>query len=89
MSNDPKVRPFEPWLFLALTGALVVYDLKVDKTRTSESEIFKTNFAGMNAMAAIALTTDYLTGDFKNDKKFSFSYAPESHGGRLFLTYRF
>jgi len=40
---DRKANPIEPWLFLAGAGALVVYDLKVDQTRTSQGEIFKTN----------------------------------------------
>ena len=88
-SADPKVGPIEPWLFLAGAGALVAYDLKVDKTRTSESEIFKTNFAGMNAIGAILLTARYLAGDSKNNGKFSLTYAPGSYGGRLFLAYRF
>ncbi len=88
-SADPKVGPIEPWLFLAGAGALVAYDLKVDKTRTSESEIFKTNFAGMNAIGGVLLTTRYLAGDSKNDRKFSFTYAPGPHGGRLSLAYRF
>ena len=89
MSTDPKVRPYEPWLFLATMGALIAYDLRVDTTRTSKSEIFKTNFAGINAIAGIALTNDYLAGDFRNDRKVSFTYAPGSHGGRLVLAYRF
>jgi hypothetical protein len=87
--TDPRASPIEPWLFLAGAGALVVYDLKVDKTRSSESEIFKMNFAGMNAIGAMILTARYLAGDSKNDKKFSFTYAPGSHGGRLSLAYRF
>ncbi len=86
---DPKAGPIEPWLGLGGVGALIVYDLKVDETRTSQNEIFRTNFAGMNAVGAIILTTRYLAGNFKNDKKFSFTYVPASHGGKLFLTYRF
>jgi hypothetical protein len=90
ISKNPRAwGTIEPWLFLAGAGALVAYNLKVDKTRTSESEIFKTNFAGMNAVGAILLTTRYLAGDSKNDRKFFFTYAPGPHGGRLFVMYRF
>ena len=88
-SADPKVGPIEPWLFLAGAGALVAYDLKVDKARTSESEIFKTNFAGMNAIVAALFTTKYLAGNSTPVSKFSLAYAPESRGGRLLFTYRF
>ncbi len=86
---DRKANPVEPWLFLAGAGALVVYDLKVDQTRTSQGEIFKTNFAGMNAIVAALITTRYLAGNSTPVSKFSLAYAPESRGGRLLFTYRF
>ena len=89
MIADRTGNPVEPWLFLAGAGALVAYDLKVDHTRTSQSEIFKTNFAGMNAIVAALFTMKYLAGNSTPVSKFSLAYVPESRGGRLLFTYRF
>jgi len=89
MSTNPDMKPLEPWLTIAGIGALVVYDFRVDKTRTSEREIFKTNFAWINALGAIELAADYLVGDRTSDRKVSFAYEPAPRGGTLFLTYRF
>lgn len=70
-------------------GTPAVYDLNVDRARTSESAIFRTNFARMNAIGTLLLANRYNAGDFKNGNKFTLTYATGSRGGGLFLKYRF
>lgn len=90
MSAEPeRKKPLDPWLYIAGAGVLAVYDLRVDKTRASEREIFITNFAWLNAVQAIELTADNLGRDRTRDRKISFAFAPAARGGTLFLTYRF
>lgn len=88
-SGNPKAGPAEPWLILIGGGALAAYNLTVDASKTSEGQIFKTNFVGLNALVGVALAINHFTGRPGENKKVSVAYVPGSHGGNLVLSYRF
>jgi hypothetical protein len=88
-SRDPKAGPAEPWLILLGGGALAAYNLKVDTSKTSESQIFKTNFVGLNALVGVGLAINHFTGKSGENKKVSLAYVPGPRGGNLVFAYRF
>ena len=88
-SGDPKAGPAEPWLILIGGGALAAYNLKVDTSKTSESQIFKTNFVALNALVGVGLAINYFTGKSDENKKVSLAYVPGPGGGNLVFSYRF
>lgn len=87
-AGDPKAGPADPWLILLGGGALAAYNLTVDTGKTSEAQIFKTNFIAMNAFLGAGLAINSLIKSGK-DQKVSFAYVPGVRTGNLVLTYRF
>jgi hypothetical protein len=77
------------WVGLAAVEALALYNISIDEDKMSKSEIFRANIIGWHAAAGIMAVTGYFAGDFNKDKKMSLNYMPETHGGRLILSYRF
>src|SRR4029077_12238180 len=88
-AGDPKAGPAEPWLILIGGGARAAYNLKVDTSKTSDSQIFKTNFVGLNALVGAGLVINYFTGKSGDNKKVSLAYAPGPRGGQLVFSYMF
>jgi hypothetical protein len=87
--GNPKAGPAEPWLILVGGGALAVYNLTVDTGKTSEGEIFKTNFVALNALVGLGLAINRFTGKPDENQKVSVAYVPGSRGGNLVFSYRF
>jgi len=88
-AGDPKAGPAEPWLILIGGGALAAYNLTVDTSKTSESQILKTNFVALNALVGVGLAFKYFTGKSDENKRASFAYVPGPGGGNLVFSYRF
>lgn len=89
-SKDDTLRASDYAAFVAVE-AIAAYNIKVDKSNTSRSELFRNNLIGWNAILLLGAIFDYRMGasGSNKSKQLSFGYMHEPLGGKLVLSYNF